>query len=58
LESPLSMVAAGKRLAPLTSQEPHVLRLAYLQSEGAGEEMYSPTPIAQFFDLLAYHQSS
>lgn len=52
------MVAAGKKLARLTSQEHHVPRLVYLQSGGAGEEMHSPTPIAQFSDLLAYHQSS
>lgn len=58
MESPLSMVAAGKKLARLTSQEHHVPRLVYLQSGGAGEEMHSPTPIAQFSDLLAYHQSS
>lgn len=48
------MVAAGKRLAPLASQEPHVPRQACLQSGGAGEEMHSPTPVAQFSDLLAY----
>lgn len=58
MESPLSMVAAGKKLAPLRSQEPHVARLVYLQSGGAGEEMHSPTPIVQFFDLLACHNNN
>lgn len=53
------MVAAGT-LAPRTGQEqePHIPRLVYLQSGGAGEGMHSPTPIARFFHLSVCHHHS